>query len=69
VRQPLLSYVSRHDHVVGPGCTTYLGSQVASTDVQVVWLERSYHVATLDYDRQLIFDGSLALIHGITDTG
>jgi carboxylesterase len=69
VRQPLLCYVSRRDHLVDPGCTTYLAGQVASTDVQVVWLERSYHVATLDYDRQLIFDGSLAFIHGVTDTG
>jgi carboxylesterase len=63
VRQPLLCFVSRQDHVVDPGCTAYLASHVASTDVQVTWLERSYHVATLDYDRQAIFDGSIEFVH------
>lgn len=67
VHQPLLCYVSRQDHVVDPGCTTYLASHVAATDVQVVWLERSYHVATLDYDRQVIFDGSRAFIRRLAD--
>jgi carboxylesterase len=69
VRQPLLCYVSRQDHVVDPGCTTYLADHVASSDVQVSWLERSYHVATLDYDRQVIFDGSLAFIRRIASVG
>jgi carboxylesterase len=69
VRQPLLCYVSRQDHVVDPGCTTYLASHVAATDVQVVWLERSYHVATLDYDRQVIFDGSRAFIRRLAGVG
>jgi carboxylesterase len=65
VRQPLLCYVSRQDHVVDPGCTTYLAGRVASADVQVVWLERSYHVATLDHDRRAIFDGSLAFVRRV----
>jgi carboxylesterase len=56
-------------HVVDPGCTTYLAGHVAATDVQVVWLERSYHVATLDYDRQVIFDGSLAFIRRVAGAG
>jgi carboxylesterase len=69
LRQPLLCYVSRQDHVVDPDCTTYLASQVASTDVQVVWLERSYHVATLDYDRQAIFDGSRDFVRRVAGVG
>ena len=69
VRQPLLCHVSRQDHVVDPGCTTYLAGHVAATDVQVVWLERSYHVATLDYDRQVIFDGSLTFIRRVAGAG
>jgi esterase/lipase len=34
--------------------------------VELVWLERSYHVATLDCERDLIFDGSLAFVHRVT---
>jgi carboxylesterase len=69
VRQPLLCYVSRQDHVVDPGCTTYLAGHAAASDVEVVWLERSYHVATLDCDRQVVLDGSLAFIRRVAGVG
>jgi carboxylesterase len=65
VRQPLLCFVSRQDHVVDPGCTTYVAGRVGSDDVRVVWLERSYHGATLDHDRQAIFDGTLELVRRV----
>ena len=62
VRAPLLLLVSRQDHVVPPGNTSFVAEHVASTDVEVVWLERSYHVATLDYDAAVIFDRSAEFI-------
>jgi carboxylesterase len=58
VDQPLLIYRSRVDHTVGPSSLRLIQERVASRDVTVVMLERSYHVATLDYDAGLIFDGS-----------
>jgi carboxylesterase len=66
VTQPLLLYVSRQDHVVPPGNATFIAERAASTDVEVVWLERSYHVATLDCERDRIFDGSLAFVRRVT---
>ena len=66
VTQPLLLYVSRQDHVVPPGNSTFIAERVASTDVEVVWLERSYHVATLDCERDRIFDGSLQFVRRVT---
>jgi carboxylesterase len=66
VAQPLLLYVSRQDHVVPPGNTTFIAERAGSTDVEVVWLERSYHVATLDCERDRIFDGSLAFVRRVT---
>jgi carboxylesterase len=65
VAQPLLLYVSRQDHVVPPGNATLIAERAGSTDVEVVWLERSYHVATLDCERDLIFDGSLAFVRRV----
>ncbi len=62
VRAPLLLLSSRQDHVVPPGNTSYVAEHVSSTDVEVVWLERSYHVATLDYDAPLIFERSVEFI-------
>jgi len=69
VTQPLLCYVSRQDHVVDPGNTELVAGKVGSAEVEVVWLERSYHVATLDLDRQAIFDGSLAFFRRVTGSG
>jgi carboxylesterase len=62
VTAPLLLLGSRQDHVVPPGNTTYVAEHVGSTDVEVVWLERSYHVATLDYDADVIFERSTEFI-------
>lgn len=62
VSAPLLLLTSRQDHVVPPGNTSFVAEHVSSTDVEVVWLERSYHVATLDYDAPVIFDRSVEFI-------
>lgn len=62
VRAPLLLLASRQDHVVPPGNTSFVAEHVASTDVEIVWLERSFHVATLDYDAPVIFERSVEFI-------
>lgn len=49
IRCPLLLFTSRQDHVVAPTASDLLASRV-SGPVERVFLERSYHVATLDYD-------------------
>ncbi len=58
VTQPLLNFWSRQDHTVDPSSLPILQAGIASTDVTYVTLERSYHVATLDYDAAEIFRGS-----------
>ena len=45
----LLLITSRQDHVVEPRRASTSRSTTAA-DVEHVWLERSYHVATQDYD-------------------
>ncbi len=47
---PLLLITSRQDHVVDPVNSEHLAATHGG-DVEHVWLERSYHVATQDYDR------------------
>jgi carboxylesterase len=46
---PTLVLTSRQDHVVPPSDSEYLVSRVAGP-VEHVWLEDSYHVATIDHD-------------------
>ncbi len=47
---PSLIITSRQDHVVPPTNSDDLASAV-NGPVERIWLERSYHVATLDYDK------------------
>lgn len=46
---PLLLFTSTKDHVVPPSSSDYLAARVTGPIERVV-LERSYHVATLDWD-------------------
>ena len=64
---PVLAYRSRIDHVVPPVSGQLLvdglaGGGVRKSLLSEVVLERSYHVATLDYDADLIFAGSLDFV-------
>jgi carboxylesterase len=65
VRQPLLLLHSRVDHVVEPENSRLILDSVSSTDVTEIVLERSYHVATLDHDAELIFDESVAFVRRV----
>jgi len=56
---PVLIMTSPQDHVVDPADSDLLASEV-SGPVERVTLERSYHVATLDYDKDLIIERALA---------
>ena len=61
VTQPLLVYRSTVDHVVGPTSMRVL--RAALPDVEVRQLNDSYHVATLDNDAPVIFDGTVEWIN------
>src|SRR5205085_1981205 len=53
IRCPVLILTSPQDHVVPPSSSDVLAGAVAGP-VERVMLERSYHVATLDFDRDLV---------------
>lgn len=58
VDQPVLIFRSQTDHVVGPSSLAMITERIRSRELEVVHLERSYHVATMDYDADLIFSGT-----------
>lgn len=66
VSAPTLLLHSRVDHVVEPENSALILAGISSTDVTEIVLERSFHVATLDYDAELIFDESVAFVHRVT---
>jgi carboxylesterase len=66
VDQPLLVYRAIHDHVVDRSSVELIKAGVRSSDQSYIELHRSYHVATLDYDAEDIFDGSVAFFRRLT---
>lgn len=65
IRSPLLLFTSREDHVVPPSSSDLLAARV-SGPVDRVILERSYHVATLDWDAPEIERRSVAFAVEVT---
>lgn len=65
---PTLVLTSRTDHVVDPRDSVEVVESVTGP-VEQVWLERSYHVATLDYDAQLVLDRTLDFVKRVTEDG
>jgi len=56
IKQPALIFESREDHVVHPSNAPYILEHIGSAEKELIWLENSYHVATLDFDKELIFE-------------
>lgn len=65
MRVPLLLLNSPQDHVVEPAQGDYLAAHYGGP-LERVLLERSYHVATQDYDKQLIFDRTVEFAQRVT---
>ncbi|NJQ02352.1 alpha/beta hydrolase [Streptomyces zingiberis] len=66
VKQPLLLMHSARDHVVPPADSARILDRVTSADLTEVVLERSYHVATLDHDAELIFQKSWEFVRRLS---
>ena len=59
---PVLVYRSTTDHVVPAASTQYILSHISSEEVSEQLLHRSYHVATMDHDKEEIFAGALGFL-------
>jgi carboxylesterase len=66
VSTPLLVFRSAQDHVADPSSVALIADRTTAADRHFVVLERSYHVATLDHEAELIFDGSVELFTRLT---
>ena len=66
VTVPVLLLHSRVDHVVEPVNSQIVLDGISSTDVTEIWLENSYHVATMDNDAEEIFTSSVEFIEKVT---
>lgn len=64
---PTLLFSSTEDHVVPPDNGPYILERLGSQHKQLVWLENSYHVATLDNDKERIVRNMIQFIRTQTE--
>jgi carboxylesterase len=62
ITAPILVMHAHQDHTVHPSNAQFIHDHVASTDKQLVWFERSYHVITLDLERDQVFENTYRFI-------
>ena len=67
MRTPLLLMNSPQDHVVDPAQAEYLADRYGGP-IERITLERSYHVATIDFDKDLIMESTTEFATRITAT-
>jgi carboxylesterase len=54
VHTPTLLMHARQDKTVDPATMPRIYARLGAEDKQMIWLENSGHVVTVDYDRQLV---------------
>jgi len=62
VKCPALIMQSREDHIVPPRNAELILNAISSEEKELLWLEDSYHVATLDNDKELVLEKTLEFI-------
>lgn len=58
IKQPTIIFKSKEDHVIPIENVKLTMDNISSQDKTLIWLENSYHVATQDFDKTLIFKKS-----------
>ncbi|HJV48367.1 MAG TPA: alpha/beta fold hydrolase [Geothrix sp.] len=66
LRQPLLVMKSRQDHVLPRANAELTMREAGSEDKRLHWLDRSYHVATLDHDKEVIAEACLGFVERLS---
>ena len=62
---PTLIVTSREDHVVPPENGDLIAGRLGAARIERLWLDESYHVATLDNDADLIADQVIRFIRSV----
>lgn len=61
LRQPLIVFSAPEDHTVKPANSRRIMQRAGSSSKELVTLPNSYHVATLDYDADTVFERTLEM--------
>jgi carboxylesterase len=67
IKCPTLIMHSREDHVINPSNLRVIAGLVGANRVETLWLENSYHVATIDNDKDFICEQAHRFISSIAN--
>jgi carboxylesterase len=56
INQPILVAQGRKDTYVHPSNCSYIFDHVSSEEKKMLWLDNSEHMATMDFDKKILFD-------------
>jgi len=62
ITQPILIFKSKEDNIIPVKSATYVYDRINSKNKDFIWLENSYHVATMDFDKDIIVEKSISFI-------
>ena len=62
IKAPFMIFHSKDDHVLPVYNTDIYMEEIGSAKKQRIELTNSYHVATIDYDQDIIFENSLQML-------
>ncbi len=58
ITQPVIIFKSKDDHVVPTVSAEWTYENIRSKTKKLLWLDNSYHVATMDYDKDIIIESA-----------
>jgi carboxylesterase len=62
IKQPVVLFKSTEDHVIPAGSAFYTMKYIASKEKELIWLNHSCHVATMDFDKDFIVEKSIQFV-------
>lgn len=66
---PAIIFKSKDDHVIPVKSAKYTFNKINSLQKELIWLNNSYHVATMDYDKNHIIKQSTEFMKNILNKG
>jgi carboxylesterase len=63
IKVPALVIQGRHDSMVSPENADLIYRALGSKDKHLLYLDRSDHVVTMDFDKQIVFEKVFSFIH------
>jgi len=66
IQCPALIVQAENDHVVDPKTAEWIYANIGSKRKEILWLKNSYHMATIDVDREQVYREAVDFISSVT---